>query len=74
MSQFISGLFSLLASLVVILLFAWVARALLDARELTWRRLIVAAFVGVGLGSAVAAFLLLTREANNPGWWHCPSR
>ena len=31
MSQFISGLFSLLASLVVILLFAWVARALLEA-------------------------------------------
>jgi len=63
-SQFISGLFSLLASLVVILLFAWVARALLDARELTWRRLIVAALVGVGLGSAVAAFLLLDSIAD----------
>lgn len=59
MGQFFSGLFALLGTLAVLLVFAWVARALLDARGLTWRRLMLASFAGFILGDVVAAFLVI---------------
>lgn len=59
MAQFFQGLFALLVSLVVPLGFAWAARALLDARQLTWRRLFVAALGGFTVGSTAAALLLV---------------
>ncbi len=42
-----------------VLLFAWVARGMVGARELTWRRTLLAVFVGVVFGQAVAVLLLL---------------
>ncbi len=48
-----------LQAFLVVLLFAWVARALLDARELTWRRTMFAAFIGIILGAIFAAVLLV---------------
>ena len=42
-----------------VLLFAWVARGLVGARELTWRRTLLAIFVGVVFGMAVAILLLV---------------
>lgn len=59
MSQFFAGLLTLLGSLIFVLAFAWVARSFLDARELTWRRLLLAGFAGTITGLAVAAFLLI---------------
>lgn len=44
--------------LVLIVLFAWLARGLLGARELTWRRTLAGAFIGMIFGSAVAALTL----------------
>lgn len=59
MSQLFSGVGSFLGSVAVVFLFAWVARAFLDARELTWRRLALAALAGIALGDSVAVFLVL---------------
>lgn len=59
MGQFLDGLGSFLASLAVLFAFAWVARALLDARELTWKRLMVAALIGISGGSTAAVFLVI---------------
>jgi ubiquinone biosynthesis protein len=42
-----------------VFLFAWVARGLVGARELTWRRTLLAVFVGVVFGMAVAILLLV---------------
>lgn len=49
----------LLSSLLFLLLFAWVVRGLLGAREITWKRLIAAVLVGYSLGFAVAALLVI---------------
>jgi ubiquinone biosynthesis protein len=49
---------STLLNLLLLLGFAWLARALLDARSVTWGRLLGAAFLGVAAGY-VAAILLL---------------
>lgn len=57
MGQFFSALLSLAANLVVLFAFGWMARALLGAREVTWRRLILASVAGFGLGDAVAVLL-----------------
>ncbi|HEU5113440.1 MAG TPA: AarF/UbiB family protein, partial [Acidimicrobiia bacterium] len=48
-----------------VLLFAWVARGLVGARELTWRRTLLAIFVGVTFGMTVA-ILLLVRDFAEP--------
>ena len=48
-----------------LLLFAWVARGLVGARELTWRRTLLAIFVGVVFGQAVA-ILILVRDFAQP--------
>jgi ubiquinone biosynthesis protein len=49
----------LLANLAVVLVFAWVVRALLSAREVTWRRLLGAVVAGYVVGAALAALLLI---------------
>ncbi|MPZ54082.1 MAG: hypothetical protein GEU79_15355 [Acidimicrobiia bacterium] len=51
----------LLLSVVVVFVFAWIARALVGARELTWGRTILAVLIGIGLGDT-AAILLVTRD------------
>jgi hypothetical protein len=50
-----------------VFLFAWVARGLVGARELTWRRTLLAAFVGVVFGMAVAILLLVRDFTQEPG-------
>ena len=49
----------------VLLLFAWVARGLLGARELTWRRTVLAVFTGMVFGMTVATLLVL-RSLEDP--------
>ena len=49
----------LILSAIIVFLFAWVARALLDARELTWGRTTLAAVAGILFGQAVAAVILV---------------
>jgi ubiquinone biosynthesis protein len=49
----------LLGNLLVVLLFAWVVRGLLGARELTWPRMLLAVLVGTALGGTLAALLLI---------------
>lgn len=48
----------MIASVLTIVLFAWVARALLGARELTWRRLGLAALLGIAVGDGIALTLI----------------
>ena len=48
-----------------LLLFAWVVRGLVGARELTWRRTLLAIFVGFVFGQAVA-ILILVRDFTRP--------
>ncbi len=50
-------------SLLVVVATAWVGRALLDARELGWGRLLLAALGGIAVGDATALFLL-ARDAS----------
>lgn len=45
-------------TLIVVLAFAWASRALLGARELTWRRTVFAAIVGILVGQGLAAAIL----------------
>jgi len=49
-----------------VLLFAWVARGLVGARELTWRRTLLAILVGVVFGQAVALLILVRDFAQPP--------
>lgn len=58
MGQFFAGIMGIVSSLLLLFAFAWVARALLDARQLTWRRLLLAAFVGLSVGGLAAALLV----------------
>lgn len=48
----------LIQSLIVVFLFAWVSRALLGARELTWRRTLLAAGAGIIFGQGLAALII----------------
>jgi ubiquinone biosynthesis protein len=50
---------SLLTNVVLVLLFAWVVRALLGTREVTWPRLVGAVLIGTTVGATVAALLLV---------------
>ncbi|MFZ0014023.1 MAG: hypothetical protein WAL25_07900, partial [Acidimicrobiia bacterium] len=54
----------LLRNLVILIVFAWLARALLGARELTWRRTIVATLIGFLLG-AIGAAAILVRDLDH---------
>jgi hypothetical protein len=61
----------LLLSLAILFVFGWVARALRGARELTWRRTLLATFIGFIFGQTVAVLLLVgdvsqTPEATRP--------
>lgn len=49
---------TLLQFLLLTVLFAWIARGLLGARELTWRRTLTAALIGAFAGTAAAALVL----------------
>lgn len=49
----------LVLSVGILLLFAWVTRGLLGARELTWRRTLLAVIAGIIFGQAVAVLLVL---------------
>jgi ubiquinone biosynthesis protein len=49
----------IVGNLVVVLVFAWVVRALLATREITWPRLLVAVVLGASSGAALAAVLLV---------------
>lgn len=53
----------LVSNLVVVLLFAWVVRALLGARQVTWGRLLLAVLLGSVAGLLVAALLVLDLTA-----------
>lgn len=48
-----------LGNVVLVLVFAWVVRALLGTREVTWPRLILAVLAGTAAGATVAALLLI---------------
>jgi ubiquinone biosynthesis protein len=50
---------ALLGNLVLVLILAWVVRALLAAREVTWLRLVLAVLVGSAVGATVAALLVI---------------
>jgi ubiquinone biosynthesis protein len=54
---------SLLTNIGLVLLFAWIVRALLGTREVTWPRLIGAVLIGTALGATVAALLLVDVSA-----------
>ncbi|MGD2043654.1 MAG: AarF/UbiB family protein [Acidimicrobiia bacterium] len=54
----------LLRNLAIVLVFAWLARSLLGARELTWRRTILATLCGLLLG-AIGAAALLVRDLDH---------
>lgn len=47
-----------LVSSAIVVLIAWLGRILLDARELGWGWLLLAALLGIGVGDAAALFLL----------------
>ena len=55
-----------LLSVGVVFLFAWVARGLVGARELTWRRTLLAVFVGVVFGLTVAILILVRDFTEEP--------
>jgi ubiquinone biosynthesis protein len=54
----------LVRNLAILLLFAWLARALLGVRELTWGRTIIATLIGFQLG-AIGAAAVLVRDLEN---------
>jgi ubiquinone biosynthesis protein len=54
----------LLRNLVILFVFAWLARALLGVRELTWGRTIIATLIGFQLG-AIGAAAVLVRDLEN---------
>ncbi len=53
----------LVINLLIVLLVAWVVRALLGAREVTWPRLILAVLVGAIVGATLAALLVVDLTA-----------
>lgn len=48
-----------LGNVLLVLVFAWVVRGPLGAREVTWPRMLAAVLIGLGLGGSVAALLLI---------------
>ncbi len=57
----------LLTNLVVIVLVAWLVRAVLGAREVTWPRLILAVVIGAVVGATLAALLVVDITAPMEG-------
>lgn len=53
-----------LFSTAIVVLTAWLGRMLLDARELGWGRLLLAALLGIGVGDATALFLMASDVAD----------
>ncbi|MGA7097693.1 MAG: AarF/UbiB family protein [Acidimicrobiia bacterium] len=51
--------------ILIVIVFAWVARALLGARELTWRRTVLATIAGMLFGVIVAAAIVVD-DFDNP--------
>lgn len=49
----------LVLNVAFVLVFAWVAKALLGARELTWRRTVLAALAGITFGQTIGVLLLV---------------
>lgn len=61
---------SFLQGVAVVLVFAWLGRAMLDARTLTWGRLLLAAWAGIAIGYLPAMLLLVPDFTNVPdGVW-----
>jgi len=61
---------SFLQGVAVVLVFAWLGRAILDARSVTWGRLTLAALGGISLGYLPALLLLAPDFSNVPeGVW-----
>ena len=50
----------ILGSLAIVVLTAWLGRMLLDARQLGWGRLLLAALGGIAFGDATAVLLLVS--------------
>ena len=55
-----------LTTVAIVVGIAWLGRMLLDARELTWGRLLLAALLGIALGDAAALFLLVSSFSEIP--------
>src|SRR5680860_513989 len=53
-------MFDIIGSLVIVVGIAWLGRIFLDARELGWGRLLLAALAGIGIGDATALFLMVS--------------
>jgi ubiquinone biosynthesis protein len=49
----------LVANVMLVVVFAWIVRGLLGAREVTWSRLVLAVLVGSALGAVVAGLLII---------------
>lgn len=60
-------MFDIVLSVAIIFGTAWVGRIFLDARELGWGRLLLAAIIGIGIGDAVALFLMVADVSEIPG-------
>src|SRR5690606_27488026 len=56
----------LITSLAIVLGTAWLGRMFLDAREMNWGRLVLAALIGIGVGDATALFLLVSDLSEIP--------
>ena len=54
---------TLARNILVVLAFAWVVRALLDARQVTWPRLVLAVLGGTAVGATVATLLVIDLTA-----------
>ena len=51
-------------SFAIVLGIAWLGRMLIDAREMTWGKLLLAALIGIAIGDATALFLM-TADASD---------
>lgn len=50
---------ALARNILLVVAFAWVVRALLDARQVTWPRLLLAVVAGTAVGATIAALLVI---------------
>ena len=53
-------------SVAVVVATAWIGRIFLDARELGWGRVLLAALIGIGIGDATALFLMVADVSEIP--------
>ena len=59
-------MFDFVFSVAVVIGTAWLGRIFLDARELGWARLLMAALIGIGIGDATALFLMVSEVSEIP--------